>query len=100
MSYEAKGAVVAGLAFAALRDKAWNTSRPGRSRPNMLMPLALFRMAACSGNFSMRVSTPTSRTVDGVIAHIAGSARGGDFNSRFAPAEWPRLLRGLAVFLF
>jgi len=47
VSYEAKGAVVAGLAFAALRDKAWNTSRPGRSRPNMLLwPFSGWPLAA------------------------------------------------------
>jgi hypothetical protein len=48
LSYEAKGAVVAGLGFAALRDMA---SAPSVAR----------RTAASCGNFSTRASTRTSK---------------------------------------
>jgi alpha/beta hydrolase family protein len=89
LSYEAKGAVVAGLGFAALRDMvsavkhqqggpiatryayAFGPSQDGR----------LLRQFLYEG---FNADEQDRRAFDGVISHIAGSARSGDFNSRFA----------------
>jgi hypothetical protein len=89
LSYEAKGAVVAGLGFAALRDMASAV----KHRPDL--PIAARYAYAFGpsqdGRFlreflyeGFNADEQDGRAFDGVIAHIAGSARGRDFNARFA----------------
>jgi hypothetical protein len=89
LSYEAKGAVVAGLAFAALRDLASAVKhQPG-------LPIAARYVYAFGpsqdGRFlreflyeGFNADEQDRRAFDGMIANIAGSGRGGDFNARFA----------------
>jgi Alpha/beta hydrolase domain len=89
LSYDAKGAAVAGLAFAALRDTASAVKHQqagpitaryayafGPSQDGRLLREFLYE--------GFNADEQDRRAFDGVIAHIAGSARGGDFNSRFA----------------
>jgi Alpha/beta hydrolase domain len=89
LSYDAKGAAVAGLAFAALRDMASAVKHQqggpitaryayafGPSQDGRLLREFLYE--------GFNADEQDRRAFDGVIAHIAGSARGGDFNSRFA----------------
>jgi hypothetical protein len=89
LSYEAKGAVVAGLAFAALRDLAAAVKHEqggpvsaryayafGPSQDGRFLREFLYE--------GFNVDEQDRRAFDGVIANIAGSARGGDFNARFA----------------
>ena len=89
LSYEAKGAVVAGLAFAALRDLAAAVKHAqggpvsaryayafGPSQDGRFLRESLYE--------GFNVDERDRRAFDGVIANIAGSARGGDFNARFA----------------
>ena len=89
LSYEAKGAVVAGLAFAALRDMASAVKHErggpiaskyayafGPSQDGRLLREFLYE--------GFNADEQGQRAFDGVIAHIAGSGRGGDFNARFA----------------
>jgi hypothetical protein len=89
LSYEAKGAVVAGLAFAALRDMASAVKHErggpvaakyayafGPSQDGRLLREFLYE--------GFNADEQGQRAFDGVIAQIAGSGRGGDFNARFA----------------
>src|SRR6516225_1286118 len=89
LSYEAKGAVVAGLGFAALRDMASAVKHQqggpiatryayafGPSQDGRLLRQFLYE--------GFNADEQDRRAFDGVISHIAGSARSGDFNSRFA----------------
>jgi hypothetical protein len=89
LSYEAKGAVVAGLAFAALRDMAAAVKHEqggpvsaryayafGPSQDGRFLREFLYE--------GFNVDEQDRRAFDGVIANIAGSARGADFNARFA----------------
>jgi hypothetical protein len=88
LSYEAKGAVVAGLAFAALRDMA---AAVKHARGPVSARYAYAFGPSQDGRFlreflyeGFNVDERDRRAFDGVIANIAGSARGGDFNARFA----------------
>ena len=97
LSYEATGAVVAGVGFAAVRDlaSAVKHGRPARLRRAMPMRSAIRRMGATSGSSSTRGSTPTSRerassTASSPISRDPPAAR--DFNGRFAKPS------GLAYF--
>src|SRR6516225_2840366 len=89
LSYKAKGAVVAGLGFAALRDMA------SAVKHQQGVPIAAHFAYAFGpsqdGRFlreflyeGFNADEQDRRAFDGVISHIAGSARSGDFNSRFA----------------
>ena len=89
LSYEATGAVVAGLGFAAVRDMA------AAVKNNQGGPIAV-RYAYASGPSQdgrflrqflyegFNADEQDRRVFDGMMPHIAGSARGADFNSRFA----------------
>ena len=90
LTYEAQGAVVSGLGFAALRDLAsW-------LKHESPAPFAQARYAYAFGPSQdgrllrefmyegFNADEHGERVFDGVIAHIAGAARGGDFNARFA----------------
>jgi Alpha/beta hydrolase domain len=98
LSYEAKGAVVAGLGFAALRDMASAVKHQqggpiaaryayafGRSQDGRFLRQFFYE--------GFNADEQDRRAFDGVISHIAGSARSGDFNSRFARPN------GLAFFV-
>jgi Alpha/beta hydrolase domain len=89
LSYEAKGAVVAGLGFAALRDMASAVKHEqggpiaarytyafGRSQDGRFLRQFLYE--------GFNADEQDRRVFDGVISHIAGSARSGDFDSHFA----------------
>jgi Alpha/beta hydrolase domain len=89
LSYEAKGAVVAGLAFAALRDMASAVKHErggpiaakyayafGPSQDGRLLREFLYE--------GFNADEQGQRAFDGVIANIAGAGRGSDFNARFA----------------
>jgi hypothetical protein len=89
LTYEAKGAVVAGLGFAALRDMAsavkYQQGVPiaarfayafGPSQDGRLLREFLYE--------GFNADERDRRSFDGLISNIAGSARSGDFNSRFA----------------
>jgi hypothetical protein len=89
VSYEATGAAVAGLGFAALRDVASAVKHQragsigaryayafGPSQDGRLLREFLYE--------GFNADEQGQRAFDGIIAHIAGSARGKDFNSRFA----------------
>jgi len=89
LSYEAQGAVVAGVGFAAMRDLAAAVKHQAGG------PLAArFAVAfgpSQDGRFlreflyeGFNADETGGRAFDGIIAHIAGAARGGDFNGRFA----------------
>jgi hypothetical protein len=89
LSYEAKGAVVAGLGFAALRDMA-SAVKHERGGP-IATPRVYAFGPSQDGRFlreflyeGFNADEQGQRAFDGVIAQIAGAARGGDFNSRFA----------------
>ena len=89
LSYEAGGAVVAGVGFAALRDLA-SAVKHGRAGPIRT------RYAYALGNSQdgrwlreflyngFNADEQDLRVFDGIIANIAGSARSADFNGRFA----------------
>lgn len=89
LSYEASGAVVAGVGFAAVRDLA-SAIKHGRAGPIRA------RLAYALGNSQdgrwlreflyegFNADEQDQRAFDGIIANIAGSARGADFNGRFA----------------
>ena len=89
LSYEAKGAVVAGLGFAALRDMA---SAVKHQRGGPIAARYVYAFGPSQDGRLLReflyegfnADEQGRRAFDGVIAHIAGSARGSDFNSRFA----------------
>ncbi len=89
LSYEADGDVVSGVGFAALRDLASAIKRRpdspikasyvyafGPSQDGRLLREFLYE--------GFNADEAGQRAFDAVIAQIAGSARGGDFNSRFA----------------
>ena len=89
LSYEAQGAVVAGVGFAAMRDLASAVKHQaggplsarhavafGPSQDGRLLREFLYE--------GFNVDETGSRAFDGIIAHIAGAARGSDFNARFA----------------
>jgi Alpha/beta hydrolase domain len=89
LSYDATGDVVAGLGFAAMRDLASAL----KQRPVIGVPLnrVIAFGASQDGRFlreflyeGFNAGEHGERAFDGVIAHIAGAARGGDFNARFA----------------
>ena len=89
LSYEAKGAVVAGVAFAALRDLA-SAVKHNQGGPISARYAYAFGPSQ-DGRFlreflyeGFNADERDQRAFDGVIANIAGSGRGGDFNSRFA----------------
>jgi len=89
LSYEAKGAVVAGVAFAALRDLA-SAVKHGQGGPISARYAYAFGPSQ-DGRWlreflyeGFNVDVQDRRAFDGVIANIAGSGRGGDFNARFA----------------
>jgi hypothetical protein len=89
LSYEAKGAVVAGLGFAALRDMA-SAVKHQQGVP-IVARFAYAFGPSQDGRFlrqflyeGFNADEQNRRSFDGVISNIAGSARGGDFNSRFA----------------
>jgi hypothetical protein len=89
LSYEAKGAVVAGVAFAALRDMA---SAVKHAQGGPIAARYAYAFGPSQDGRWLReflyegfnVDEQNRRAFDGVIANIAGSARGGDFNARFA----------------
>ena len=89
LSYEAKGAVVAGLGFAALRDMA-SAVKHGQGGPIAARYAYAFgpsqdgRLLREFLYQGFNADEQDRRAFDGVISHIAGSARSGDFNSRFA----------------
>jgi len=89
LSYEAQGAVVAGVGLAAMRDLASAVKRQadgplsarhavafGPSQDGRLLREFLYE--------GFNVDEMGRRAFDGIIAHIAGAARGNDFNARFA----------------
>jgi hypothetical protein len=63
LSYQAKGAVVAGLGFAALRDmaSAVKHERGGPIAAERVYAFALRKTDGCCGNSCTKASTPTSR---------------------------------------
>jgi hypothetical protein len=89
VTYEARGGEVAGLGFVALRDLASAL----KTRPDSIAPMKqvyafgpsqdgrLLRQFLYEG---FNADEQGRRAFDGVIANIAGSARGNDFNARFA----------------
>jgi Alpha/beta hydrolase domain len=89
LSYEATGAAVAGLGFAALRDMA---SAVKRQQAGPISARYAYAFGPSQDGRFLRefmyegfnADEQGQRALDGVIAHIAGSARGKDFNSRFA----------------
>jgi hypothetical protein len=89
LSYEAQGAVVAGVGFAAMRDLA-SAVKHQAGRPLSARRAIAFGPSQ-DGRFlreflyeGFNADEAGRRAFDGVIAHIAGAARGGDFNGRFA----------------
>jgi alpha/beta hydrolase family protein len=98
LSYEAKGAVVAGLAFAALRDMA--SAVKNQQNGPIAARYAYAFGPSQDGRFlrqflyqGFNADEQDRRVFDGVISHIAGAGRSGDFNSRFARPN------GLAFFV-
>ena len=89
LSYQAQNPPVAGLGFAALRDLA-----AALKQQTLGLPQARYTLAfgpSQDGRFLREFlyegfnADPEGRPAfDGIIAHIAGSARGNDFNARFA----------------
>jgi hypothetical protein len=89
LSYDATGAAVAGLGFAALRDMA-SAVKHQQAGP-ISARLAYAFGPSQDGRFlrefmyeGFNADEQGQRALDGIIAHIAGSARGKDFNSRFS----------------
>jgi Alpha/beta hydrolase domain len=90
LTYEAQGAVVSGLGFAALRDLA-SALKHGATAPFAQARYAYAFGPSQDGRLlrefmyeGFNADERGERVFDGVIAHIAGAARGGDFNARFA----------------
>ena len=89
LRYEAQGAVVAGVGFAALRDMASAVKHQAAGPLSAGQAIAfgpsqdgrLLRQFLYEG---FNADESGQRAFDGIIAHIAGAARGGDFNARFA----------------
>jgi hypothetical protein len=99
LSYEAKDPVVAGLGFAALRDLAAYVKHPPAG--SVVAPARYTYVFGPSqnGRFlrdflyqGFNADEQNERAFDGVMAHIAGAARG-EFNVRFARPN------GLAAFV-
>ncbi len=89
LSYEASGSGVAGLAFAALRDmaSAVKHEQAGPITARYAYAFGLSQDGRLLREFlyeGFNADEHDRRAFDGMIAHIAGSSRGGDFNSRFA----------------
>lgn len=93
LTYEARGAVVAGLGFAALRDLASAVKFGQPGQPSL--PVAARYTLAFGPSQDGRLlreflyegfngDEAGRKVFDGIIAHIAGSSRGADFNARFA----------------
>jgi Alpha/beta hydrolase domain len=89
LSYEATGAVVAGLGFAAIRDMA-SAVKNSQGGP-IAVRYAYASGPSQDGRFlrqflyeGFNADEQDRRVFDGMMPHIAGSARGADFNSRFA----------------
>jgi hypothetical protein len=89
LSYEATGAVVAGVGFAALRDLA--SAVKHRDDLPVAARYAYAFGPSQDGRWlreflyeGFNADEQGRRAFDAVMAHIAGAARGGDFNSRFA----------------
>jgi hypothetical protein len=89
LSYEAKGAVVAGLGFAAVRDLA-SAVKHQQGSP-VTARFAYAYGPSQDGRFlreflyeGFNADEQDRRVFDGVIANIAGAGRSGDFNVRFA----------------
>ena len=89
LSYEAQGAVVAGVGFAAMRDLASAVKHQAGGPLSARFALAFG--PSQDGRFlreflyeGFNADETGTRAFDGIIAHIAGAARGGDFNARFA----------------
>jgi hypothetical protein len=89
VSYEAQGPVVAGVAFAALRDVV----AAFKHQPDALVRTRYAYVFGPSQNGRLlreflyegfNADEQGRRVFDGVLAHIAGAARSGDFNARFA----------------
>jgi hypothetical protein len=90
LTYDAQGAVVSGLGFAALRDLA-SALKHGAPAPFARARYAYAFGPSQDGRLlrefmyeGFNADEHGERVFDGVIAHIAGAARGGDFNARFA----------------
>jgi hypothetical protein len=89
LSYQAQNPPVAGLGFLALRDLAAALKHQAVALPPVRYALAfgpsqdgrLLREFLYEGFNADEQGRPA---FDGIIAHIAGSARGNDFNARFA----------------
>ena len=89
LSYQAQNPPVAGLGFVALRDLAAALKHQAVALPSARYALAfgpsqdgrLLREFLYEGFNADEQDRPA---FDGIIAHIAGSARGNDFNARFA----------------
>jgi hypothetical protein len=89
LSYEAQGAVVAGVGFAAMRDLA-SAVKHQAGGPLSARSAVAFGPSQ-DGRFlreflyeGFNADEAGRRAFDGIIAHIAGAARGSDFNARFA----------------
>jgi hypothetical protein len=93
LRYEATGAVVAGVGFAALRDlaSAVKFGIPGSPALPISAPYAVAFGLSQDGRLlreflyeGFNGDEAGRRAFDGVMAHIAGSSRSNDFNARFA----------------
>jgi hypothetical protein len=89
LNYEAQGAVVAGAGLAALRDLASAVKRGAAGSLSARYAVAFG--PSQDGRFlreflyeGFNADESGKRAFDGIIAHIAGAARGSDFNARFA----------------
>src|SRR5262245_27563637 len=90
LTYQASGAVVSGLGFAALRDFA-SALKHAPSAPFTQLRYAYAFGPSQDGRLlreflyeGFNADESGRRVFDAVIAHIAGAARSGDFNVRFA----------------
>jgi hypothetical protein len=89
LTYEAQGGVVAGVGFAALRDLA-SAVKHGAGGPLSARHAVAFgpsqdgRLLREFLYEGFNADETGRRAFDGIIAHIAGAARGSDFNARFA----------------
>jgi hypothetical protein len=89
LSYEAKGAVVAGVGFAALRDMA---SAVKHGKAGAISARYAYALGNSQDGRMLReflyegfnADEGGQRAFDGIIANIAGSARSADFNVHFA----------------
>src|SRR5207248_9405267 len=90
LSYEAKDPAVAGLGFAAIRDLAAYVKHPPAGAPITAARYTYVFGPSQNGRFlrdflyqGFNADEQDRRAFDGVMAHIAGAARG-EFNIRFA----------------